>query len=87
MWGQLKTLSHLQAIAMVVERRLKDDLCCHGPYIANNDDDVGKTKEIEEMKGPRASSRQLLTNESNKENYKHKLDGENEVQDTSVVSR
>jgi hypothetical protein len=39
------------------------------------------------MKGPRAWGRQLLTNESNKENYKHKLDGENEVQDSSVVSR
>ncbi len=72
---------------MVVERRLKDDLCCHGLYIANNDDNVGKAKEIEKMKGPRAWGRQLLTNESNKENYKHKLDGENEVQDSSVVSR
>jgi hypothetical protein len=55
MWGQLKTLNHLQATAMVVERRLKDDLCYHGPYIANNDDDVGKAKEIEEMKGPQTS--------------------------------
>ncbi len=64
---------------MVVERRLKDDLCYHGPYIANNDDDVGKAKEIEEMKGPQTSRWQLLTNESNKENRKHKLDGENEV--------
>jgi hypothetical protein len=62
MWGQLKTLSYLQATTMVVGRRLKDDLCCHGLYIANNV--VGKAKEIEEMKGPRASCRQLLTNES-----------------------
>jgi hypothetical protein len=51
MWGQLKTLSHLQATSMVVEKRLKDDLCCH----ANNDDNVGKTKEIEKLKGPWAS--------------------------------
>jgi len=55
MWGQLKTLNHLQATSMVVERRLKDDLCCHGPYIANNDDNVGKAKEIEKMKGLWAS--------------------------------
>jgi len=47
MWGQLKTLSHLQATSMVVERRLKDGLCCYGPYSANNDDNVGKTNEIE----------------------------------------
>jgi len=46
MWGQLKTLSYLQATSMVVERRLKDGLCCHGLYNANNDDNVGKTKEI-----------------------------------------
>jgi hypothetical protein len=72
---------------MLVERSLHDGLCCHGLYIANNDDNVGKTKEIEEMKGPRTSSQQLLSNESNKENCKHKLDGENEVQDNSVVSR
>jgi len=52
MWGQLKTLSHLQATSMVVEKRLKDDLCCHGLYIANNDDNVEKTKEIEKLKGP-----------------------------------
>jgi hypothetical protein len=31
------------------------------------------------MKGPQTSRWQLLTNESNKENRKHKLDGENEV--------
>jgi hypothetical protein len=72
---------------MVVERRLKDDLCCHGLYIANNDDNVGKAKEIEKMKGLRALGQQLLKNESNKKNCKHKLDGENEVQDNSVVSR
>jgi hypothetical protein len=54
MWGQLKTLSHLQATSMVVEMRLKNDLCCHGPYTANNDDNVGKSKKIEEMKGLRA---------------------------------
>jgi len=39
------------------------------------------------MKGPWASGHGLLTNESNKKNCKHKLDGENEVQDNSVVSR
>ncbi len=87
MWGQLKTLSHLQATSMVVEKRLKDDLCCHGLYIANNDDNVEKTKEIEKLKGPWALGWQLLTNESNKKNCKHKLDGENEVQHSSVVSR